>query len=335
MSGTSLIEASHLSKAFPVKYGFLKEGKIIKAVDDVSCSVNEGENVVLVGESGCGKSTLGRLTLGLLNPSSGIVSYRGKNIWTMDKKEFKEYRRRAQIIHQNPYSSINPVRTISQSLTPAMIQHKIVKNKEDALKKAAELLTLVGLTPAEDFLRRYPSRISGGQMQRVTLARAVAVNPEYIVADEAVSMLDASLRLGALDLMLNLQKQFSLSYLFITHDFAIARYFVKKGGGGKIMVMYLGSLMEIGEGDSVIQKPVHPYTHILLTAIPIPDPKVTKERELPKLKSLDAPKLTEIPSGCKFHTRCPYAEKICEDKVPELRNVSGHTVSCHFAEKFT
>jgi len=333
VSGTSLIEASHLTKAFSVRYGFLRERKMISAVDDVSCSVNEGENVVLVGESGCGKSTLGRLTLGLLNPTAGLVSYRGRNIWAMDRKEFGEFRRRAQIIHQNPYSSINPVRTISQSLMPAMTQHKIAKNKAEAFKKAVELLGLVGLTPADDFLNRYPSRMSGGQMQRVTLARAVAVNPEYIVADEAVSMLDASLRLGALELMLDLQKRFGLSYLFITHDFAIARYFVKKGGG-KIMIMYLGSLVEIGEGDSVIQKPLHPYTQTLLKAIPVPDPKATRERELPKLRSLDAPRLTETPSGCKFHTRCPYAEKICDDQVPELRSIAKRSVACHFAERY-
>ncbi len=307
---------------------------MIRAVDDVSFSVNEGENVALVGESGCGKSTLGRLTLGLLKPTSGFLLYRGKDVWIMDRKGSREFRRNAQIIHQDPYSSINPVRTIFQSITPAMIQNKIVHNKREAFERAAEILSLVGLTPPEDFLRRYPSRMSGGQMQRVILARAVAVNPEYVVADEAVSMLDASLRLGALDLMLDLQKKFGLSYLFITHDFAITRYFVKKGGG-KIMVMYLGSLVEVGGGDSVVQKPIHPYTQALLAAIPIPDPKLTRERALPKLRSLDVPKLTDVPSGCKFHTRCPYAEKVCEDKVPELREVTGRLVACHFAEKFT
>ncbi|MEM2921580.1 MAG: ATP-binding cassette domain-containing protein [Candidatus Bathyarchaeia archaeon] len=334
LNDTPLIEARHLTKLFTVGAGFLKERRTIRAVDDVSFSVNEGENVALVGESGCGKSTLGRLTLGLLNPTSGFLLYRGKNISTMDRKEFREFRRNAQIIHQDPYSSINPVRTIFQSLAPAMIQNKIVHNKREAFERAAEILSLVGLTPPEDFLRRYPSRMSGGQMQRVILARAVAVNPDYVVADEAVSMLDASLRLGALDLMLDLQKKFGLSYLFITHDFAITRYFVKKGGG-KIMVMYLGSLVEVGGGDSVVQKPLHPYTQALLAAIPIPDPKLTRERELPKLRSLDVPKLTDVPSGCKFHTRCPYAEKVCEDKVPELRDVTGRLVACHFAERFT
>lgn len=333
MNPSPLIEAQGLTKVFTVGARMLKKIGMIKAVDNVSFTIDEGENVALVGESGCGKSTLGRLTLGLLTSTSGSLLYRGKNVWTMDKKEFKAFRRKAQIIHQDPYSSINPVRTIYQSLTPAMIQNKIVKGKAQAYEQAAKLLTLVGLTPPEDFLGRYPSRMSGGQMQRVTLARAIAVNPDYIVADEAVSMLDASLRLGALDLMLDLQKQFRLSYLFITHDLAITRYFVKKGGG-KVMVMYLGSLVEVGGGDSVIQKPVHPYTQALLAAIPIPDPKLSRERELPKLRSLDAPRLTEVPSGCKFHTRCPYAEKVCEDDVPELRDINERHVACHFAEKF-
>lgn len=333
MTKTPLIEARNLFKFFTVGAGLLKEKRILRAVDGVSFTIKEGENISLIGESGCGKSTLGRLLLGLLTPTSGSVLYKGKDIWSMSKSEFKEFRRKAQIIHQDPYSSINPVRTIFQSLAPAMIQHKIVRNKKEAFERAAELLRLVGLIPPEDFLSRYPSRMSGGQMQRIILARALSVNPEFIVADEAVSMLDACLRIGALDLMLDLQKKFKHSYLFITHDFAIARYFVKKGGG-KIAVMYLGKIVEVGEGDSVVQKPIHPYTQALIAAIPIPDPKVARERELPKLKSLDIPRLTEAITGCKFNTRCPYAEKICEEKVPELKEVKNRLVACHFAENF-
>lgn len=333
MTETPLIEAKNLSKFFTVSAGLFKEKRILRAVDEVSFAIKEGENVALVGESGCGKSTLGKLLLGLLTPTSGSVLYRGKDIWSMSKREFREFRRKAQIIHQDPYSSINPVRTIFQSMAPAMIQHKIVRNKKEAFERAAELLRLVGLTPPEDFLSRYPSRMSGGQMQRIILARALSVNPEFIVADEAVSMLDACLRIGVLDLMLDLQKKIKYSYLFITHDFAIARYFVKKGGG-KIMVMYLGKIIEVGEGDSVIQKPIHPYTQALVAAIPVPDPKIARKRELPRLKSLDIPRLTEAIPGCKFNTRCPYAEKICEEKIPELREVKDRLVACHFAENF-
>lgn len=332
LKGNPLIEVKCLSKFFTVS-SFLKERKVIKAVDEVSFTINRGENVILVGESGCGKSTLGKLTLGLLKPSSGLLLYKGQNIWEMRKEDFREFRRNAQIIHQDPYTSMNPVRTIFQALAPAMIQHKIVEGRREAFERAAELLSLVGLTPPEDFLRRYPARMSGGQMQRVIIARAISLNPEYIVADEAVSMLDTSLRLGVLDLMLDLRRRLGMAYLFITHDFAIARYFVKKGGG-KIMVMYLGSLVEIGDEDSLTQKPIHPYTQTLLAAIPIPDPKLARERELPKMKSLEAPKITEVPSGCKFHTRCPNSEKICEDKIPELRKLNGRLVACHFAERF-
>ncbi|MEM1507801.1 MAG: ATP-binding cassette domain-containing protein [Candidatus Bathyarchaeia archaeon] len=328
-----LITAKDLSKVFAISGGVFKEKRFIKAVDDVSLVINRGENVALVGESGCGKSTLGRLMLGLLLPTSGSVLYKGKDIWKMSEKEFKEFRRKAQIIHQDPYSSINPVRTIFQSLAPAMIQHKIVQSKEEAFKRAAELLSLVGLTPPEDFLSRYPSRMSGGQMQRIILARALSVNPEFIVADEAVSMLDACLRIGALDLMLDLQRKFHHAYLFITHDLAIARYFVLKGGG-RIIIMYLGRIVEVGEGDSVIQKPIHPYTQALIAATPIPDPKISRERELPNLKSLDVPKITETIPGCKFNTRCPYSEKICVESSPELRDVKGRLVACHFAENF-
>ncbi|MBS7649598.1 ABC transporter ATP-binding protein [Candidatus Bathyarchaeota archaeon] len=332
MIETPLVEARNLSKFFIVK-SRLFEKKVIRAVDEVSFAIRERENVALVGESGCGKSTLGRLLLGLLAPTSGSVLYKNKDVWKMSRSEFKEFRRKAQIIHQDPYSSINPVRTIFQSLAPAMIQHKIVRDKKEAFERAAELLSLVGLTPPEDFLSRYSSRMSGGQMQRIILARALSVNPEFIVADEAVSMLDACLRIGALDLMLDLQKRFKHSYLFITHDFATARYFVKKGGG-KIIVMYLGKIIEIGEGDSIIQRPIHPYTQALIAAIPVPDPKIAREKELPRLKSLDVPKLTEVILGCKFNTRCPYAEKICEEKSPELREVKDRLVACHFAENF-
>ncbi len=327
-----LIEVRELSKEF-VSGGILTREKAVRAVDSVSFKVAYGENIALVGESGCGKTTLGKLTLGLLKPDSGSLLYEGKDIWSMNKEEFKEFRKNAQIVHQDPYTSLNPVRTIAQSLTPVLIQNKMTPDKQSAYERAKELLSLVGLSPPEDFLNRYPSRMSGGQMQRITLARAVSLRPKYVVADEAVSMLDASLRLGAVDLMLDLQRRFSMSYLFVTHDFGIARYFIKKSQG-KMIVMYLGSLVEIGEGDSVIQTPVHPYTSALREAIPIPDPKATRERPIPKLKSLEVPRLTEIPTGCKFHTRCPHSEDMCETKVPALRDVNSRQVSCHFAERF-
>lgn len=332
MNGKPVLKVVNVTKEF-VKGGFFTPKKVVRAVDNVSLEIDEMENVALVGESGCGKSTLGKLTLGLLKPERGFIQFDGKEIWSLKRNEFVYFRKNAQIIHQDPYSSINPTRTIFQSLYPAMIRNKEARNKKEAYEKAEELLTLVGLTPPDDFLNRYPSRMSGGQMQRIILARAISLRPKYIVADEAVSMLDASLRLGAVDLMLDLQKQFKMSYLFITHDFGIARYFVLKGKG-KFVQMYLGSVVEIGSGDSIIQRPIHPYTQAMMAAIPIPDPRLTREREMPHLRSLEVPRLEEVPSGCKFNTRCPYAEKICEEKVPELREVSSRMVACHFAENF-
>jgi len=332
MSRVPLLKAEDITKRFIAGGGFFVKAKEIKAVDRVSFTMEQGENVVLLGESGCGKSTLGKLTLGLLKPDSGRIEYEGEHIWTLDKKQFSEFRKNAQVVHQDPYTSLNPVRTIFQSLAPAMIQNKAVSAKE-AYSSVKELLLLVGLVPPEDFLDRYPSRMSGGQMQRVTLARAISLKPKYVVADEAVSMLDASLRLGAVDLMLDLQKRVRMSYLFITHDFGMSRYFIKKSHG-KMMVMYLGSLVEIGDGDSIIQKPVHPYTRILKESIPVPDPRLARQRPIPQLRSLEIPRLEEMPSGCKFHTRCPYAIGICSTEVPLLRQVGSKLVACHLADQF-
>ncbi len=332
MSEEPLLKIVNVTKEF-VKGGLFSPKKAVRAVDNVSLEIGRVENVALVGESGCGKSTLGKLTLGLLKPDSGTIPFEGKDIWSMKKEEFAKFRRNAQIIHQDPYTSLNPVRTILQSLAPPLLRNKEVPNRKAAYERLRELLTMVGLTPPEDFLNRYPARMSGGQMQRIILARAVSLRPKYIVADEAVSMLDASLRLGAIDLMLELQKKFGMSYLFITHDLGIARYFILKGSG-KVAMMYLGSIVEAGEGDSVIQRPIHPYTQVMMTAISLPDPRLTRSRPPPNLRSLEVPRLEQVPSGCKFHPRCPYVEKVCEEKVPELRAFDSRLVACHFAERF-
>lgn len=328
-----LIEAQNLSKIFEVRTGLLTKKGFIKAVNDVSLEIEKKRNFTIVGESGCGKSTLGRLMLGLLKPSSGKILFEGKDIWKMSRKEFREFRRNAQIIHQDPYSTLNPVRTIHQSLAPPLLHHRIARSKEEAIEMEKKLLLKVGLNPPEDFLNRYPSRMSGGQMQRVAIARAISIYPKFIMADEVTSMLDASLRLGIIDLMLDLQREFKTSYLFITHDLAIARYFTLKGGG-EIGVMYLGRIVEIGGGEEIIQHPIHPYTQALVTSTPIPDPELTRKRGIPPLKSLELPKPTEIPPGCAFHTRCPYSEKICEEKVPEMKIFGSRKVACHFAERF-
>ena len=332
MSATPLIRARDVMKTFVKGGAMIGAKKAIRAVDRASFDVGYSENVVLLGESGCGKSTLGRIALGLLRPDSGVVEFEGEDIWSLNGTDFSEFRRNAQIVHQDPYTSLNPVRTIFGSLAPAMVQNKVASRK-DVRESVKELLALVGLVPPEDFLDRYPARMSGGQMQRVTLARAISLRPKFIVADEAVSMLDASLRLGAIDLMLDLQKKFKMSYLFITHDFGIARYFILMSRG-KVIVMYLGSLVEIGDADSVIKKPLHPYTQVLMESIPVPDPEIARKRPIPMLRSMEVPKLEETPSGCKFHTRCPYAIERCATEVPELRGAGNKLVACHLAEEF-
>jgi len=325
----TLIDVRNVTKLFRVGGGLFSEKKHIRAVDSVSLSMEEGETVALVGESGCGKSTLGRLTLAITKPTSGQILYEGKDVWTLNKAEFKEYRRNAQIVHQDPYETLNPMRTIYQSLSPPLRHYKIARNKKEAWTRAAELLELVGLIPPDDFLKRYPSRLSGGQMQRIAIARAISVSPKFLVADEAVSMLDASLRIDVLNLLLDLKKRFNMTCLSITHDFGVARY---AAVGGRVMVMYLGSIVEIGDTDKVILRPLHPYTKTLLSVVPIPDPKLTRERGLPLLRSLEVPSLTEMPSGCKFHPRCPHADDACDKGIPSLREVRGRLVACHLVE---
>jgi oligopeptide/dipeptide ABC transporter ATP-binding protein len=322
----ALIDVKNVTKNFSVSSGIFSKKRSICAVDNVSFHINEGEIVALVGESGCGKSTLGRLTLGILQPTSGKILFKGKDIWCLNKSEFKDFRRNAQIIHQDPYDALNPMKTIYQSLSAPLLHYKIVRRKE-CWEKASELLEMVGLVPPDDFLQRYPSRLSGGQMQRVSIARAISVNPSFIVADEAVSMLDASLRIEILDLLLELKRKFNMTCLFITHDFGVARYFAKDG---RILVMYLGSIVEEGPTEDVILNPIHPYTKILLECVPIPDPKSARSKGLPPLKSLETPNITSMPSGCKFHTRCPYGKDICSQKAPELELTSkDHFVACH------
>jgi len=324
--GEPLVIVEDVTKAF--KMGDLfSEKKYICAVDHVSFSIGEADTLALVGESGCGKSTLGRLTLGLLRPTSGRILFKGKDVWNLNEPEFKEFRRNAQIIHQDPYETLNPMRTIFQSLAPPISHYKIAHGREELRGKASELLELVGLVPPDDFLKRHPSRLSGGQMQRIALARAISVNPKFLVADEAVSMIDASLRIEVLDLLLDLKRKFGMTCLFITHDFGVARYFAKHG---RVMIMYLGSIVEVGPTDDIILEPMHPYTKTLIASVPVPDPKLTRSKGLPALRSLEVPSLTQIPPGCKFNPRCPYAEKTCADRVPEVKAVSkARFVACH------
>lgn len=324
----SIIELKDVNMTFT--RGWLMRRTQLQAVVKTSLDIKEGEILALVGESGCGKTTVGKIMAGLLRPTSGEVLFKGKDIWRMSREEFREYRRNAQIVHQDSYAALNPVRTIYHSLSAPFLRYHIARNEKEAREKVAELLQFMGLTPPEEFLDKYPHQLSGGQRQRVVVARAVALNPKLITADEPVSMIDVSLRLSILDLMHRLNEKFGIAFLYITHDLATARYFVK---GGRIAVMYLGQMVETGRLSEVLQKPCHPYLQALLSAVPVPDPKKAREKRPLPLRSLEFPDPTKPPSGCRFHPRCPYAEDICTREIPALRSLDGRLIACHLAEK--
>ena len=334
MSETPVIEAKDLKVYFPVRKGIFGKTLYVKAVDGVSFKIPRGGILTLVGESGCGKTTVGKTITGLIKPTSGQILFHGKDIRKLTKEEYLRYRRGVQIVHQDPYSALNPTKTIFHILSSPLKRWKLAKTRKELLDKVSYLLELVGLKPASDFLYKYPHQLSGGQRQRVVVARAISVNPELIVADEPITMIDVSLRIGILDLLLDLRKRFGTAYLFITHDFGAARYFSAKGGG-LIAVMYLGKIVEIGPAEDVIHNPQHPYTKVLLSAVPVPDPEISRKKKPIKLRSLDIPSPLNPPSGCKFHTRCPFIiENKCPYQEPELVEVRpNHYVACHLLAK--
>lgn len=324
---TPVLELRHVNMKFNIG-----SGKILHAAVDVNLEINTGDIVTVVGESGCGKSTIGRICLGIQPPSQGEVFYNGKNIFSHGFKWNNEYRLLVQAVHQDSYASLNPVKTVMQILVAPFLYHHIAKGRRDAEKMVIDLLNSVGLTPADYFANKYPFQLSGGQRQRVSIARATILNPKVIIADEPVSGVDASLRIAILDLMSSLNRKHGIAFLYITHDLATARYF---GGGGKIIVMYLGNIVEQGKVGEVIDNPRHPYLQALLTALPDPNPvKARIKMELP-LKSLDMPDPANPPPGCSFNSRCLYSEDICIEKKPDLlqRNASSeHFVACHFEQ---
>lgn len=320
-----LLEVKNLKKYFPVKAGVLRKTVAhVKAVDGVSFHINEGETLGLVGESGCGKSTTGHTILRLLEATGGEVIFDGKDVLSLNRREMREIRKEMQIIFQDPYASLNPRMTVGEIIAEPLIIHKLAKNKEERREKVAWLLDSVGLTA--DHMSRFPHEFSGGQRQRIGIARALAVNPRLIIADEPVSALDVSIQAQVINLLQDLQKKFSLTYLFIAHDLSVVKHI-----SDRIGVMYLGKIVELADKYELFNNPLHPYTKALLSAIPVPDPEHKKERII--LKG-DVPNPVNPPKGCPFHPRCPMAKDICKQVAPELKDYgNGHFASCHLLEE--
>nr|WP_285838843.1 dipeptide ABC transporter ATP-binding protein [Cytobacillus oceanisediminis] len=318
-----ILHVDRLKQYFPVKKdSIFKPKAYVKAVDDISFELFEGETLSIVGESGCGKSTTGRAILRLDEPTDGKVLYMGKNILTLNKKDMRKLRGDLQVIFQDPFASLNPRQMVKQILNEAMAIQNVVE-KSRRKERMLELLGYVGLPP--EALDRYPHEFSGGQRQRIGIARALAVNPKLIICDEAVSALDVSIQAQILNLLKKLQKQFKLTFLFISHDLSVVRHI-----SDRVMVMYLGKVVEIAEKKEMFDSPLHPYTKALLSSIPVPDPTLKRDRVI--LKG-DVPSPIDPPGGCRFHTRCPFAVEKCKQEEPPLRElVNNHFVSCHIAE---
>ena len=319
-----LLETKDLRKYFSGKKGlFNLNPPVVKAVDDINLKIHKGETLGLVGESGCGKSTLGRTILKLIPMTSGQVIYNGEDIATYDKKQMWEMRKRMQIIFQDPYSSLNPRMTV-YDLVSAPLEVYGIGSAAERKEMVISILNDVGLD--KQYLNRFPHEFSGGQRQRIGIARALILNPEFVVCDEAVSALDVSVRAQVLNLMKKMQQKRNLTYLFISHDLSVVRHV-----SDRVAVMYLGSVVEIADKQDLYGAPLHPYTRALLSAIPIPDANRKRNRII--LEG-DVPSAYNPPSGCKFHTRCPYATNRCREEVPALRDMGGgHSVACHFPLK--
>ena len=321
------IELHHVFVNFRVK-----GDRTMQALHDVSLQINPGDMIAVVGESGCGKSTLGKVCLGLQKPSKGAVFFDGAFIWDTEFRMPTELRCAVQVVHQDSFASLNPVKTVFETLGSPLLFYRMAQDMSEAEDKVHNLLKMVDLTPSEFFINKYPFQLSGGQRQRVSIARATILKPRVIIADEPVSAVDASLRLSLLDLMKRLNSEHNIAFLYITHDLATARYFAPQG---LMIVMYLGRVIERGIIDRCVTKPGHPYLQALISAIPASDPQKAKQKvELP-LKSFDMPSATNPPPGCVFHPRCPYGRELCEKEPPQLLPLADEQdrlVACHFRD---
>src|SRR3990170_1849004 len=320
-----LLHVDGLKKHFPIMRGLIRrQVGAVKAVDGITFDVRRGETFGLVGESGCGKSTTGRVILQLYRPIDGKVTFDSMELTMMRSEEIRRLRTRMQMIFQDPYASLNPRMTVGQLIGEPLVIH-LQMSRHEQTERVHQLLELVGLNPK--FNQRYPHEFSGGQRQRIGVARALALNPEFIVCDEPISALDVSVKAQVVNLLEDLQEKLELTYLFIAHDLSMVRHIATR-----VAVMYLGKLMELAPREELYEDPLHPYTQALLSAVPVPDPVVEAERRRTILEG-DVPSPAAPPSGCVFHTRCPLAVDICRDVVPEYRQVRpGHFVACHLVE---
>ncbi|MBR2414158.1 MAG: ATP-binding cassette domain-containing protein [Clostridia bacterium] len=314
-----LLEVKNLKKYFPISTGAFQT-KQLKAVDDVSFTIRRGETLGLVGESGCGKTTVGRTILNLYTPTDGEIIFDGKQIKT--KKDLQEYRTHATMVFQDPYSSLDPRMTVADIIGEPLDVHKLYKNKEERAARIRELMGYVGLN--SEHASRYPHEFSGGQRQRIGIARALAVNPSFIVCDEPVSALDVSIQAQVINMFKDLQKQLGLTYLFIAHDLLVVKHI-----SDRIAVMYLGKLVELADANEIYRNPLHPYSQSLLSAVPVPDPETARNNQRIVLEG-DIPSPLNAPSGCPFRTRCPRATEQCAQSMPPLTDRGdGHFVACH------
>ncbi len=330
VASKTLVDVRDLKMHFPLTQGILFQRVIgyIRAVDGVSFSIERGQTMGLVGESGSGKTTIGRTIVRLYKPTAGQIMFGDKDLAIMGGEELRLARQRVQMIFQDPFASLNPRYTIGSLIAEPMHIYKVASGAE-IRDRTAELLNVVGLRP--EYIDRYPHEFSGGQRQRIAVARALSINPEFVIADEPVSALDVSIRAQVLNLLQRLQKQFNLTYLFVSHDLSVVRHVADR-----IAVMYLGKIVELSDRDELYAAPKHPYTKALLSAIPIPDPQIEKHRKRIILSG-DLPSPINIPSGCRFHTRCPMAQQICREVEPvyEAKEGREHYAACHFSEFVT